>query len=197
MSVTKTVKQITIGSDTRDIAAKYDEHNKRISTTYLKIENALTKDKTDEYYQEKLNSGINIKTINGESILGNGNYNLTSEIGKEIEFVEGSSEIFVKLSDIRHAKIILYDSGVSSNTAEVEVKFNNEVVSGITYDYLLKGAVFEVFDSLLVCTNNLGNVTTIRSSKTISDLSIRDNGGGALSALVYTETFGSREEETE
>lgn len=192
MPVIKTVKQITIGSDTRDIAAKYDEDNKEIKTTYLKIDDALTEDSADARYQKILNSGINIKTINGESILGSGNYNVTSEIGKEITFVEDETELFVTLSSIRHVKIIIYSSDVSDNQTAVEVKFNEEVVSGITYDYLLKGSSFEVFDNLLICTNNLGNTEVIRSSKPISSLSIKDTNGAYLSALIFTEAFGSR-----
>lgn len=192
MPVIKTVKQITIGSDTRDIAAKYDEDNREIKTTYLKIKDALTEDLADARYQTILSSGINIKTINGESILGSGNYNLTSEIGKEIEFVEDEAELFVTLSSVRHVKIIIYSSDVSDNQTAVEVKFNEEVVSGITYDYLLKGSSFEVFDSLLICTNNLGNTEVIRSAKPISSLSIKDTNGASLSALIFTETFGSR-----
>ena len=71
-------KAVKIKYDSKDILVRYAEYDvdgNEITTTYAK----------KKYTQEPLLSGYNIKTVNGESILGSGDLHINADGSKEVE----------------------------------------------------------------------------------------------------------------
>ena len=178
---TQLVKKITIGSEARDIAAKYDiSGNEIVVTDYAKIADMNT------YFVKK----ANLVKINGRAIFSdqeNQEIELDAEITKKASFEVDKNTYSATLGNDNHFKFIIIDSSVSDSNANGFFTINN-TEEKLPYGFWQPGATFEVFFNKVICTNNLGNTHIIQSPQnSLGVLSITLEGEAKVSMIVFQE----------
>lgn len=88
-------------------------------------------------FQEKLVSGTNIKSINGNSILGEGNINITTE-GTFLSIANGNNNDLkgadIKITDSNDG--LYTDSSLNIDNSKCYVDYPSEGITGIFYNHI-------------------------------------------------------------
>ena len=104
-------------ADSDSVYTKDNTYNKNEINTLLDakagVEDSYTKEESNNRYQEKLVSGVNIKTINEQSLLGSGN--ITVEGGGEEQDKDYDPENFSGLGRVYLKQNIVEEGGVKQN----------------------------------------------------------------------------------
>lgn len=188
----KIVKQITIGSETRDIGAKYDEDKNEIKTTYAKAGTSYTKEESDGKYATDadlttLEATVNtdcIKTTGLEGALrtffiNNPGFTVPATINKSIDFITDSS---ISLNNSEEnpyqiIKVIVCAADSIGDTETVVIKLDENESDGLARSFIEEGATYEVYKRVLVGKNIDGDASVYMSS---------NNSWGTFSLRIFT-----------
>lgn len=185
----KIVKQITVGSETRDIAAKYDVDKNEIKTTYRKISDSYTKDESDSTFATvedltELAAEVHTDYVKTEDVdttienffTNNPDFTVPAVVNKSIEFVTDSS---ISLSNPEESpyqivKVVVCDSEQIGDTEKVIVKLDETESTALARSYIEKGAIYEIYKKILIGKNKDGDTTVYTSSyNSWGDFSLR------------------------
>lgn len=211
------VKQITIGSESRYIAAKYDIYGKEIKVDDYETTTNATATKTE--LETKITTDIDtakndlegkINTVSGELsnhiMDANTTFLKKSELATEINNISDQIKIEADISKQmvwienimgyknieigrdNHFIITFVESDIQDETHKVKFYINGQTEE-LTFAYYAVGAKIEIFNNTAVFTNNLGNVLVRRAPESsLNYLAIGDIPGTArMSILVFRE----------
>lgn len=185
---------------------------KSIKTSDKSIDDLVTSDMLDSK-QDKLVSGTNIKTINGESLLGEGNITIQGGSGDcvcDLDDYYTKGEVDSKISNAGGGNVIANDNlaegnvvigGNNKNIVDSGINANNLVQSDYPFEgiYLLAGDTgtkkiieFPIEIDNLVHTNNVTGIvaSTVRKTKCVSMDSLTDEVEEYLTAKSFIKTSG-------
>ena len=203
-TTTNMVKKITIGTDSRFIAAKYDINGNEITSQYLTNEEAESSylkisdanDDTDGYVKvSNLNSAVS-EAIN--DMVADGELEVKAAQTKKICVMQHTSDDPIKLDRVndkygRHVVIKIYSSEVNSETGTV-ILDKQAGTTSVEAPFWKKGATFEIYDNMLFCTGNTGSTEVYQSTNTkwsTLDFEIDAN----FSVMIYDEDWDDPEVE--
>lgn len=221
----KIVKQITIGTETRDIGAKYDANGSAIDTTYqtIKLQTPLTglegvpKKDTVEDAIQGLKTAINTTRADiAENYVDT--EGLTDAVQGAINTLVSNNQLTVKVFENRkislktelqslvlpattgynkHIKVIIFNSSISDSTLKGEVEIDSIKLSSLDVQYLMNGAVYEIYQNVLLAVNSLGNTQTAISNQTQwTHFAITPDpnkiGDSTFSALIFEEGWADK-----
>lgn len=185
----KIIKQITVGTETRDIGAKYDDAKNAIQTTYRKTSESYSKNDADSTFATKtaletLEATVNsdcVKTTGLDGTLrtfftNNPDFTVPAAVNKTIEFVTDSS---ISLSNPEESpyqivKVVVCDSEQIGDTEKVIVKLDETESTALARSYIEKGAIYEIYKKILIGKNKDGDTTVYTSSyNSWGDFSLR------------------------
>jgi hypothetical protein len=172
------VKQITIGNDTRDIAAKYDYSGKAIADTYV----------SQDVYDDLASQVADHEDVISECVTKTDLKRSVSEVIGEM-MGDDSSEISVKL---KPNKRISYQTELSSLSFTIDEKYNKLLKfviykcegnsnkfkidlnkgDSLDFSFLNIGSTFEIYDKILIAKNAAGDVEVVVSDTSWSVLQI-------------------------
>ena len=165
--------------------------NKKVKTDKL-----LTKTEAEEDYQEKLVSSTNIKTVNGESVLGNGNIEIavpdTSDMLTKTEAADlyQSKGDYALKSEIPDTSTLLTKTEASETyqakgdyltQTDLENYTTDEELSTLLADYATKDEIPTVptkVSELENDANYISQIKTINGQSLIGEGNIEVSGGG-------------------
>ena len=115
--------------------------NKKVKTDKL-----LTKEEAVDSYQEKLVSGTNIKTINGKSLVGEGNIEITGE-GSSIADAPADNELYARKNN-NWEKIEIPDTSNLATKDELSSKLDTTTYEADKEGFATKSEIPDVSDML-------------------------------------------------
>ena len=179
MSEINIVKKITIGNETKDIGAKYDEDKNEIKTTYRKASDSYTKTEIDETFATiedltELAAEVHTDYVKTEELdttiedffTNNPDFTVQAVVNKNIEFVTDSSISLNNSEDNPYqiVKVVVCDSEQITDTETVVVKLDDTESTALARSFIEKGAIYEIYKKILIGSNKDGTTTVYTSS---------------------------------
>lgn len=186
-------KDITVSVGT-DTATTVEDALKKLNTYINDV--SINSVQTDEMEE--------VVTQTVKSMKESGELTLEEKRTKTVEFSTKTKTVTVTpLSDFGHTitKIVLFDSEFSSDTehGNIFIQFSDgtEKTSELGSSYWSKGSTFEIYDSLLVCTNSKGDKECVIGDDVTKQWAYFElrNLAQAISCMVFKEGWDDMKEE--